>query len=497
MPFPTHFRHPASLLLAVALLLGNCKKDDSPGSPAPSPAPPPTPPIATPAQVAVWLTTPDKGALFYNQPVGLNFDAAANLNPTIAIDTTQAYQTMDGFGYTLTGGSAYALSQMTATNRAALLKELFATDGNNIGVSYLRVSIGASDLNATVYTYDDASSPDPTLANFSLAPDQAYLIPMLKEIVALNPSIKILGSPWTAPTWMKNGPTSATNPYASPVGGSLKPEYYAAYAQYFVKYIQEMKAQGITIDAVTLQNEPLNPNNNPSMKMTGAEQATFIKNNVGPAFKAAGITTKIIAYDHNPDADGLDFVRTVLSDASASPYIDGTGFHLYNGTDIRELSTVHQAYPTKNVYFTEQWTQAGGNFAGDLVWHVNNLEIGAPLNWSRNVLEWNLASDATTSVHTPGGCSDCLGAVTISGNTVTRNVAYYAVAHSSKFVRPGAVRVATNTLANLRSVAYKTLDGKRVLVVLNTGGAQNFNIQYKGKLASTSLSSGAVATYVW
>jgi glucosylceramidase len=441
----------------------------------------------------VWLTTPDKAALFYNQPAGLSFGAAANSNPTIAVDTTQTFQTMDGFGYTLTGGSAYVLSQMTAANRAALLKELFATDENNIGVSYLRVSIGASDLNASPYTYDDSASPDPTLASFSLAPDQAYLIPVLKEIVAINPSIKILGSPWTAPVWMKQN-ANPSNPF---VGGSLRPEYYDAYARYFVKYLQGMQALGITLDAVTLQNEPLNPYNNPSMVMTGAEQAAFIKNDVGPAFKAAGLSTKIIAYDHNPDADGLDFVRTVLSDAGASAFLDGAAFHLYAG-QMSALSQVHDAYPTKNVYFTEQWTQAPGNFAGDLTWHANNLVVAAPRNWSRNVLEWNLANDATYGPHTPGGCTECLGALTISGNTVTRNSAYYTIGHAAKFVRPGSVRVATNTPDGLPNVAYKTPAGKRVLLVVNTGSTlRNFNIQYKGKLASASLYGGAVATYVW
>jgi glucosylceramidase len=443
--------------------------------------------------VAVWLTTPDKAALFYNQPTGLSFGAAANSNPTIAVDTTQTFQTMDGFGYTLTGGSAYVLSQMTAANRAALLKELFATDENNIGVSYLRVSIGASDLNASPYTYDDSASPDPTLASFSLAPDQAYLIPVLKEIVAINPSIKILGSPWTAPVWMKQN-ANPGNPF---VGGSLRPEYYDAYARYFVKYLQGMQALGITLDAVTLQNEPLNPYNNPSMVMTGAEQAAFIKNNVGPTFKAAGLSTKIIAYDHNPDADGLAFVRTVLSDAGASAFLDGSAFHLYAG-QMSSLSQVHDAYPTKNVYFTEQWTQAPGNFAGDLTWHANNLVVAAPRNWSRNVLEWNLANDATYGPHTPGGCTECLGALTISGNTVTRNSAYYTIGHAAKFVRPGSVRVGTNTPDGLPNVAYKTPAGKRVLMVVNTGSTlRNFNIQYKGKLASASLYGGAVATYVW
>ncbi|MGI4865199.1 MAG: glycoside hydrolase family 30 protein [Janthinobacterium lividum] len=491
----TRFRLPA--LLSVGLfvaLLSSCK--DSTPAVAPTPTTPTTPTTpAAPSQVAQWLTMPDKSVLFARQKVSLVFAAATNSDPTIVVDTTQTFQTMDGFGYTLTGGSAYALSQMAASNRAALLKELFAIDSTSLGVSYLRISIGASDLNDQVYTYDDMPGvqTDPTLANFSLNADPTYFVPMLKEILAVNPAIKLLGSPWTAPSWMKSNNNSK--------GGSLLPQYYGAYAQYLVKYLQAMQAQGITLDAITLQNEPLNPDNNPSMVMQGSEQATLVKNYVGPAFRAAGLATKIIAYDHNPDTAGINFSNAILSDAAASAYLDGIAYHLYAGS-ISALGQIHQQYPTKNIYFTEQWIQAPGttSFAGDLLWHVNNLVIGAPLNWSRNVLEWNLAADAATSVHTPGGCTQCLGAVTIAGNTVTRNAAYYTIAHGSKFVRPGSVRVAATVPASagLQTVAYKTPAGKRVLLVLNTGSVlQKFNIQYKGKQVSSSLYGGSVATYVW
>jgi glucosylceramidase len=491
MYYPTRYRWQLPCLFALfGLLLGSCTKSDSPAAPTPTPTPPPTTPTpAATGQVAVWLTTADKSALFYRQPTRLAFGANTNTDPVIAVDTTQTYQTMDGFGYCLTGGSAQVMSQMSASSRAALIKELFATDSTSLGVSYLRVSIGASDLDAQVFTYDDSGQPDPTLANFSLAPDQTSLIPVLKEILAVNPAIKILGSPWTAPSWMKSN--------NNPIGGSLLTQYYGAYAQYFVKYIQGMKAAGITIDAVTLQNEPLNPNNNPSLVMQAQEQANFIKNNVGPAFRAAGITTKIIAYDHNTDR--TDYPLTVLGDAGANPYVDGSAFHFYSPTSpISVLSQVHDAFPTKNVYFTELWTQAPGNLAGDLPYHVSNLEVGAVRNWSKNVLEWNLASDANYGPHTSGGCDQCLGAVTINGNAVARNPAYYSIAHSSKFVRPGSVRIATNVPGNLQNVAYKTPNGKRCLVVVNTGTTlQNFNIQYKGKVANTSLYGGSVATYIW
>jgi len=484
------FRWPllACLFLLLGLFASGCKKDTADNNTPVNPpvTPPVTPPTTSASQMAVWLTMPDKSALFYRQKVNLQFAANTNSDPTIAVDTTQSYQTMDGFGYCLTGGSAQLMSRMSTSARAALIKELFATDSTSLGISYLRVSIGASDLDASVFTYDDGPA-DPTLANFSLAPDRAFLIPVLKEILAVNPSIKILGSPWTAPLWMKSNNNS--------VGGSLLPQYYDAYARYFVKYIQGMKDVGITIDAVTLQNEPLNPYNNPSLVMQASEQASFIKNNVGPAFRAAGITTKIIAYDHN--ADRPDYPLAIFADAAASPFVDGSAFHLYGGT-MDALTGVHNAYPSKNVYFTEQWTQAPGNFAADVPWHAANLVIAAPRNWSRNVLEWNLANDPSFGPHTPGGCTECLGAVTINGDVVTRNPAYYSVGHAAKFVRPGSVRIATNVPTNLPNVAYKTPNGKRALMVVNTGTTlQKFNIQYKGKVVSTSLYGGAVATYIW
>lgn len=482
MPLP--FKLP--LRAASGLLLGLLSSCGSPDSPDPAPYPPVAPPTATTSQVAQWITAGNQVTLFYKSTLALNFTEPLGQSPTIDVDTTQTFQTIDGFGYTLTGGSTQLLSQMSAPARAALLKELFATDEANIGTSYLRISIGASDLDARVFTYDDTPQPDPTLAQFSLAPDKVHLIPVLKEILALSPNLKILGSPWTAPPWMKTN-----NSFK---GGSLKPEYYAVYAQYFVKYLQAMQAEGIRLDAITLQNEPLNADNNPSMYMTAAEQATFIREHVGPALKAAGLTTKIILYDHN--LDRTDYPLTILQDPLAAQYVDGSAFHLYAG-NISGMSTVHNAFPAKNVYFTEQWVGGPGNFAADLSWHVSNLIIGATRNWSRNVLEWNLASDPNYGPHTPGGCENCLGAVTISGNTVTRNTAYYTIAQAAKFVRPGSVRIGTNLPADLPNVAFKNPAGQKVLIVLNTGAAQTFGIKYRGKVATTQLATGAVGTFIW
>jgi glucosylceramidase len=278
-------------------------------------------------------------------------------------------------------------------------------------------------------------------------------------------------------------------------GGSLKPELHDAYARYFVKYIQGMAAEGITIDAITIQNEPLHPGNNPSLLMLPEQQAAFIKESLGPAFEAANLDTKIIIYDHN--ADHPDYPITVLNDPEAKRYIDGSAFHLYGGT-IDAIAQVHEAHPDRNLYFTEQWIGAPGNFAGDLAWHVKNLVIGAPRNWSKTVLEWNLAADPNQEPHTEGGCTECLGALTLAGDSVTRNTAYYIIAHASKFVRPGSVRIESNMPEDLPNVAYLTPNGQKVLIVLNERAeAQTFSLRYDNKQVTTSLPGGAVGTYVW
>lgn len=442
-----------------------------------------------PTDVALWLTDPSSSMLFKQQNVQLNFSTAQNSNPTINIDEQQSFQTIDGFGYTLTGGSAYHIHSMDAASRTALLKELFATDANNIGVSYLRVSIGASDLDAQTFSYNDlpTGQTDVNMDKFSIAPDKTHLIPVLKEILAINPAIKILGSPWSPPTWMK------TN--NSTIGGSLKPEYYDAYAKYFVKYIQRMKAEGITVDAITIQNEPLHPGNNPSLLMLPEEQAAFIKQSLGPLFKKEGITAKIIIYDHNLDKP--EYPITILDDADAKSYVDGSAFHLYAGS-VEALDQVHKAHPDKNLYFTEQWVGAPGNMKEDVKWHVRNVIIGTMRNWSKIALEWNLAADAKQEPHTPGGCTECLGALTINNGSITRNPAYYVIAHASKFVRPGSTRIMSDMVQNLPNVAFKTPEGKKVLIVLNEGNTvQTFNIKSGSKMVTSTLSAGAVGTYVW
>ena len=447
----------------------------------------PAPPTSSVTEITSWLTSGDKVSLLYKQaPIKFGTSSEGSV---INVDSASRSQEVYGFGYTLTGGSATLINQLPQAKKAALLQEIFGKGESSIGVSYLRLSIAASDLSAEVFSYNDlpAGQTDPELNNFSLSKDTVDLIPVLKMILAINPDIKLMGSPWSPPVWMKDNGKS--------VGGSLMPQYYATYAKYFVKYIQAMKAQGITINAITPQNEPLHPGNNPSLLMLADQQAEFIKNHLGPAFRDAGIQTKIIVYDHN--CDRPDYPIAILNDPAAKQFVDGSAFHLYAG-EVTALSTVRNAHPDRNIYFTEQWTGSKGSFDGDLKWHVKNVIVGTMRNWSRIALEWNLANDANFDPHTPGGCTECKGALTIVEGDYTRNVAYYIIAHASKFVPAGSIRIGSDIKGSLHTVAFQTPEGKKVLIVVNDGAANaKFTISYKGKNAVTSLAAGAVATYTW
>jgi glucosylceramidase len=442
------------------------------------------------SDIRLWLTTADRSALLTEQKDPLHFSSTANDCPTIDVNDMQQFQQMDGFGFALTGGSAQLLMRMDPGPREELLKQLFGSEGDAARVSYLRLTIGASDMNERVFSYDDLppGETDANLARFSLGPDHGDVIPVLKQILAINPAIKILASPWSAPPWMK------TNDRVK--GGHLKPEYFAAYAAYFVKYIEQMKAEGTSIAAITVQNEPLNPKNTPSMVMFAAEEDTFIAKNLAPAFRDAGVSTKILLYDHNPDV--LSYSLSILQDPAASKYVDGTAFHLYGGVPSA-LTEVHDAYPNKNLYMTEQSISSGADEPLPIAASVTGVPIGATRNWSRNVLFWNLAADPNNGPHTnDGGCTFCQGAITLKGNSATRNVAYYAAAHFSRFVPPGSVRIGSTEREQLASVAFLTPDGKIVLVASNTANfPKTFNVKYHGKWFTTTLPEESVGTYVW
>jgi glucosylceramidase len=453
---------------------------------------------ASVSQVAEWLTSADRSALLTRQAGPIAFAAPDALDlPVIHVDAETRYQQMEGFGFALTGGSCELLMRMSPHHRHELLEELFGEADASIHVSYLRVSIGASDMNERVFTYDDLppGETDLKLRQFSLGPDLHDVVPVLKEIVAIEPQISILASPWTAPSWMK------TN--GLPKGGSLKPEYNRVYAQYLVRYLRAMAARGIPIRAITMQNEPENPNNTPSMRMTAEQEATLLADDFGPALEQARLHPEVILFDHNPDHP--EYPLAILANPRASRYAAGTGFHLYLG-QMHTLTQVHDAYPKKDIFFTEQMvTQEDNTKPLNIAEPVSRLIIGAPRNWARNVLLWNLAADPQDKPHTDdGGCPFCQGAITLDGDLLTRNLPYYVVAQASKFVPAGSVRIASDRALDVDRrrlpphVAFLTPGGEIVLIVANPGtDPESFSVECRGRTFRSRLAAGDAATYVW
>ena len=453
------------------------------------------PPV--PGDVAVWLTTSDGRKLLARQ-ADLRFGTStAGVQGTIDVDTATRYQEMVGFGAAFTGSSAWLIQyRMSGAQRDALMRELFGRDSatGGLGLSWMRLPMGASDFSLHDYSYDDmpAGQSDTTLSRFSVDSDRVYILPTVKQALAINPQLKIVASPWSPPGWMKTT--------GSLIQGTLKPEYYPAFARYFQKFIQAYAAEGVPIYAVTLQNEPhYEPGDYPGMRLDETQRATLIGQHVGPLFAREGIGTIILDWDHNWDEPNSPL--TVLADATARQYVSGVAWHCYGG-NVSAQAQVHDAHPDKDAYFTEC---SGGNwapnFADNLKWFTQKLVIGSVRGWSRGVALWNLALSEKHGPHT-GGCSDCRGVVTIdsSSGSVTRNEEYYALGHASRFVRPGARRIGSNSgVVGLEDVAFHNADdGSKVLVVVNTATeARTFFVRQGGHGFVYTLPAGAVATFRW
>ena len=432
----------------------------------------------------IWFSEPSLGKMLVKQAL----NQATTSKKGILINTQKQFQVIDGFGYTLTGGSAQLIYALDPTKRQELLAELFGQEPSSKGISVLRIAVGASDLDAQVFSYNDipAGQKDEKLTHFSLKASEKDLIPLMQAIKKINPSIKFMATPWSPPAWMKDNQSSK--------GGSLLPAYYDVYANYLIRYLQEMKALGLEIDYLTPQNEPLHPGNNPSLLMLASEQNQFIKNHLGPAFQKAGLKTKIIVYDHN--CDKPEYPLEILNDPITRRYVAGSAFHLYNG-DISALGQVRKAHPDKDVYFTEQWTGAQGDFAGDFNWHMKNVIIGALNNDAKTALEWNLANDPNWEPHTPGGCAECKGALTIDKNgQILKNQAYYIIAQASKFIPTGSIRIEMSNLPKgLNGVAVQRPDKKVAIILQNeTQNTMKTSIGLDGKYWNLELNKESTVT---
>ncbi|MFE9913113.1 RICIN domain-containing protein [Streptomyces clavifer] len=432
----------------------------------------------------VWLTTPDGGKRL-SAEAGVPFTGTPQA-VDIRIDGNSKGQKFTGAGASVTGASAHLIQGLSQAERTELMKSLFSTGGDGIGLNYLRQPLGSTDFNATggFHTYED------TPGAFSIDRDRSEIIPVLKQATALNPAIRFMGSPWSPPAWMKTG--NSLN------GGSLKPEQYQAYADYLVKSVRAYGQEGIGLTDLTVQNEPEFATSYPSMSMTSGQQAAFFKV-LDRALTAADLPTNLLAFDHNWDHP--NYPIEVFNGTQGISRVIGAAFHCYGGTPAAQQQVVDAG---KRVFFTEcsgtESATPNTTFADTLRWHAENLVVQNMRNGGETVINWNLALDANGGPH-QGHCTNrCNGVVDITDGKVSRNAEYYVLGHVSKFIKPGATRIASTSQGGggVQNVAFQNPDGTRAAYVVNTAsGAQRFSLTDNGKSLAYTLPAGAVATFVW
>ncbi|GHV38935.1 glucosylceramidase [Bacteroidia bacterium] len=459
--------------------------------------------------VTAYVTTGTRSAEFAKQEIAFS-STADNMSPlTITLNPTEQFQSMDGFGAAITGSTAYNLLKMSQEDRSKFLKETFS-ESEGMGQNYVRISIGCSDFSLSEYTCCDKKG----IENFALQDEELkYVIPALKEILAINPNLRIMGSPWTPPLWMKVNNLKELKPYESWTSGQLNPVYYQDYAAYFVRWIEAMKANGINIYSITPQNEPLNRGNSASMFMGCEEQNIFVRDALGPKFKEAGLTTKIYLYDHNYDYDNNkedtkdqgQYPLKIYKDAETAKYVAGAAYHNYGG-DKAELLTIHNANPEKELVFTETsigtWND-GRNFEKRLIEDMEEIALGTVNNWCKGVIVWNLMLDSERGPFRPGGCDVCYGAVDINKSdykSITRNSHYFIVGHLSSVVKYGAVRIGTSgyTDSELIYSAFKNPDDSYAFIILNKSATSKRINLYDGVRSFVhEVPAKAVVSYRW
>lgn len=484
-----HFKHTMILsALAVLTACQGCGKQPEP----------------QPDEVAeaTAFTTSVSGLRFEESHVLLLRPAAAAAYRVTL--TGETFQTVDGFGLALTQASCYNLLKMTPSDRTALLREIFDRE-SGMGSSLIRVCIGGSDFSMDEFSWCD----EPGMEHFGVHPlDEQYLFPVLNEIYAINPGVQIIASPWSAPLWMKVGEDGRT-PHDNWVAGHLGEAYYQDYARYFVRWIQEMERRGYKILAVTLQNEPLHRGNSMSTYMSWQEQSNFLKWAVGPAFAAAGLKTKVLLYDHNYNYDNngpqQDYPLHIFEDPEAGRYAAGSAWHNYGGSPA-VLDGVHERFPDKDIYFTEAsigtWNYS---FEDCLINDFRDIFLGTLGRWGKGVTLWNLMLDYQGRPFRPKGCSTCYGAVSIDSasyslESVVRNSHFYDVAHCSKVLRPGAVRLGTAgyTAAGLTYQLYRNPDGTLAALILNeTGSDAQLSFVTDKYSVACRIPARAVQSVIW
>jgi glucosylceramidase len=482
------------------------------GAPAPAAARPDGP------RARVWVTTPDRAEELHER-APVTFGATTSDAPTIVVDATDRYQPIDGFGASITDSAAAVLYRLAPAERDAAMRALFDPRAG-IGVSFLRQPVGSSDFTAAPahYTYDDvpAGRTDFALRHFSIAHDEAQILPLLRRAKQLNPRLSVMATPWSPPAWMKTGD--------SLIGGRLKddPRVYDAYARYLVKFVRAYAAAGVPIDFLSVQNEPQNrhPSGYPGTDMPVRQEAAVIAA-LGPKLAAASPRTRILGYDHNWSTHPADVESTPpgedpetdypyrLLRTRAAKWIAGTAYHCYSG-DPSAMTALHDAFPRKGIWFTECSGSHGPTdtpeqiFRGTLTWHARNIIIGTTRNWARSVVNWNIALDSTGGPHL-GGCDTCTGLLTLMPDgSVSRDAEYFTIGHAAKFVKPGAVRIGSTSFGTtgwngqIMDVAFRNPDGSTALIVHNENDdPRTFAVRAGDRQFEYTLPGGALATFTW
>ncbi|MFV3128914.1 glycoside hydrolase family 30 protein [Niveispirillum sp. KHB5.9] len=442
-----------------------------------------------------WITSGDrKLSLSEQKPVEAVAPDAVGKVPLVTVDAKERHQTIVGFGAAITDASAHILQKrLDEPKRTALMQELFGHEGNGLGFSLTRVTIGASDFSLDHYSLDDApgGATDPDLAHFSIDRPAAEVFPAVRAALSINRDLRVIASPWSAPAWMK------TN--GSLIKGQLRDDAYPVYARFFARYIKAAAGHGVPTDYLTIQNEPdFEPKDYPGMRWNAVDRARFYADHLAPVFKAEGIRSHVLDWDHNWDQPEQPL--TVFANEKARDLVSGVAWHCYNG-QVRAQELVRAAYPDKEVFLTEC---SGGEWAPDysasFTWMMRNLIIGSTRHGSRGVVMWNLALDERHGPHA-GGCDTCRGIVTVHSKTgaVTRNQEYYAFGHASRFVKPGAVRIGSPAeVGTVDTVAFENKDGSRVLIALNHGGKPaRFAIADGARRFTVALPAKAAGSFVW
>lgn len=432
---------------------------------------------------SAWITTSEEKL----RRITLGPWRPTSRSADIAIDPARQFQSILGFGGAFTDASCYLFSQMDPASRASLLGELLGPGGLRLSMG--RTCIGASDYSRAVYSFDESPNPDPQLTDFSIAHDKAYILPTLRAAQQVNPEMFYFSAPWSPPGWMKAG--------GSMLGGSMRKKYFAAYAEYFVKFIEAYRQEGVRIDAVTSQNEvDTDQDGRMPAALWGQEyETTFIKEFLGPAFRDASIDTKIWILDHNYDLWG----RAVdeLEDPAVRKFVDGVAWHGYMG-EPSVMTRVHNAFPSKNAYWTEGGPDISSpTYATDWAkWSCTFAQILR--NWARCIVSWNLLLDENGDPNI--GPFKCGGVVTRNSKTheITRSGQYWAFSHYSKMVRRGAHVIASEgQLSGMEHVAFRNPDGSYVLVMGNQGPKRTLSVSFEGNGLELTVPADSAFTAAW